>query len=300
MLKGFGRPLSRAVPRRFALVLAAALFTGSISAEEEEPSPERARHLAERFSYDEALAMIDDLPREVRGERGVRFVRAASLLYRQPFSQANVRTATAELERLREESPDDEIGVRALYLRGRIAQLFDDAGSGDEALRWYEQVIRGHPDHPLAGLAVVKVAILRTLSGPDAAAFLEARKELGRYLPLVEAGPFAGDFHYVLGFACLRQGGPLEIAFEHLDAAFRRGVWPMLQRSNLLAALAQVAITLDRRERALEVLEVFLREFPQDKRAYTVRMQTALLRGEAPADTPPLLEIYATREDDAR
>lgn len=207
---------------------------------------------------------------------------ALNLLQMQPRTEAKVAQAAEQLAALVAADPDDQTGISALYFLARIEHIARYTPDLEAAARHYRRLIETHPRHPLAGQAIVKLAII-TLYAPDAArtpaetrAHYDAFDARTGRLPTLAT---QRDLHLVLGDAALRLRLGDDLALRHYLAALQAGILRPPLRADTLIKTGELARDLRQTDLARVQLQTFLDEFPRDTRRLAV--------GDTLATLPP-------------
>jgi len=203
--------------------------------------------------------------------REARLGEAATLLQLQPRTERNLRGAVALLSALVDESTDDDAGLTALYLLGRIEHAHRAVPDLEAAARHYRRLLTHRPDHPLAGQAAVKLAILELYRPRPAEERLELVSTfdaLTRDLPDAAA---RRDLHLVLGEAVLRFELEPTLALDQFVAALEDGIVMPLLRADILVRVGELAREAGRVELARRSYRTFLADFPRAPRRLMIR-----------------------------
>lgn len=207
---------------------------------------------------------------------------ATTLLNIQPKTPGNIITATRQLEALRATSAQDEVGITATYLLGRIAQLHQQPADPARALALYGELAQAHPDHPLAQLALVKTALIR-LYEPVPRDALPARfLALETLAPRIPDPSIRFQYHQVMREAYGRLLGDYAAMLRHTEAQLPLPAPRPIRRADTLLLAATCAQRLGQNSAALDYYARFLAEFPRESRSAEV----ALRHRELAATTP--------------
>ncbi|EIQ00530.1 hypothetical protein OpiT1DRAFT_05075 [Opitutaceae bacterium TAV1] len=221
-------------------------------------------------------------------DRETRLGTALTLLQLQPKTDANIRRAATLLTRLHEENPGDETGLAALYYLGRIEHLHRTPADPEAAARYYRELISTRPDHPLAGQARVKLALIelyRSGGRPE-----DRAQTVARLTPLADRQPDAAsrrDLHLVLGEAALRFGLGSQLALDHFRAALEAGILRATLRADTLVRCGELARELGHADEARRYYETFLADFRRDVRRRTITETLAALSSPAALAAAP-------------
>jgi tetratricopeptide (TPR) repeat protein len=206
--------------------------------------------------------------------RPARLAWAAAWMSVQPAVDENMRAAEeifAELAR-----GDDETAAEAAYLRARLHQLHFARPDYVRAAELYRELAARQPQSHWAQLGLVKLAMLElyVLPGPaavetDRLAPAEARLAQIRE-PLLQR-----DLHLQIGQAGIALKQPLTRLLPHLVAADRIGGISGTAREDLVVQIGELSRRAGLRGQAREYFERYLREYPNNVRAYGVRLKLA-------------------------
>jgi hypothetical protein len=204
---------------------------------------------------------------------------AIAQLNRPPVTPSSLAEAQRQLTQL---AGDDLIGHAARYFLGRFRQMHPMTPDPAAAARDYEQLVATGADDTWCRLALAKLAILRLT-------ILPAPGELAAQLAAVEpllartADPATQhDLHLVLAEARLNHRIYDAITLGHLQAALATTRESDTMRADLLIQIARVASLLGDRATARTNYERFLRDYPKERRCYTVGEAMAHLDGAFP------------------
>ncbi len=248
------------------------------------PEPWRS---ALRFEFNRASEEFARLHAEDPADARLALGRAASLLARQPRTQANVLAARALLERIATSgsaSVDQAIAAR-LFL-GRLAESHLSPPRPEEARERYDALLRDHAGHLLADQAAVHLALLTAFPGPgdDALPPDEVRSRIDALRERVGTPSARRELHALQARLLLQRGLDQE-ALPHLVAARAVGYRQPDHNANADLTIGNIARTTGDAALALSHYRAFLRERPRDARATTVRRYIAEL--EAAESTAP-------------
>jgi hypothetical protein len=210
---------------------------------------------------------------------------ALALLDRQPRTEQSLRDAERRLAVLWRAGLGDDTGRMAAYLWARYAHVHAIEPDLREAARRYRWMIEGLWPHPVAELAVVKLAMIdlgqrdaRRLGAADYAPF-------ERWLAGMQSRELAAELHLVIGRTAARHGSDPERAFQHLAAALRtEQVRHTATRAEVLVMLLHFAEQLGRVSEGVVQARRFLEEFPRDPRAHEVRRRLSELKRREEAE----------------
>ena len=212
--------------------------------------------------------------------REARLGRAIAQLNHPPVTPSSLAEAQRQFTELA--NSDDAIGHAARYFLGRLLQLHPMTPDPGAAAREYESLVATGADDTWCRLALVKLAILRL-------SILRAEGTLPTQLAAVEpllartADPATQhDLHLVLAEVRLNHGLYDATALEHLQAALTTTRESDTMRADLLIQIARLAGLLGDRATAKQHYEQFLRDYPKERRAFTVGSALAHLDGNFP------------------
>ena len=212
--------------------------------------------------------------------REARLGLAIAQLNHPPITPSSLAEAQRQFSELA--GGDDTIGHAARYFLGRLQQLHPMTPDPDAAARAYEQLVATGADDSWCRLALVKLAILRLAVLPAAG---NAAVRLAAVEPLLVRTADPGtrhDLHLVLAEARLNHEIYDATTLGHLRTALTTTTESDTMRADLLIQIARVASLLGDRATAQENYERFLRDYPKERRCYTVSMALAHLGGAVP------------------
>lgn len=269
--------LPRSVPvvlvASLAAVVGAAGARSDVAGAAAAESLAEARRLAAQFLFNDAHAAYRRAEAEPSAAREARFGQALTLLNVQPQTTGNVALAARLLDRLvaETETEESDLAVAARYFRARIDHLHLSPPDVAAAAQRYAALYRAHPDHPLGGQALVKLAILQLYDRDDTR---ERGAQLEEWAAAAAglADPVARrDLHLVLGDAAQFFALPPAVALAQLRAGYALGVEELGARASLLVTMAELARASGQSEVAAGYYREFLANFRRDTRVATVR-----------------------------
>jgi tetratricopeptide (TPR) repeat protein len=222
---------------------------------------------------DAARGLVNDASRQFEKagtNREAQFGLAVTLVNVQPKTSANIERAATVLEGLR---GNDELGITATYYLARLEQAHRFTPDPEKALALYDQLYREQPVHPLAQMGVVKAALLRLYVTRLP---FEEVETTGANLSDPDA---VRDFHLVLADAAGRLGLSDEQALNHLLAAEQAGLSKRKTVGDAWVRIGELARLTGKRDLATQYYGKFLKDFPNDQRAFLVRERLASLQG---------------------
>jgi len=207
---------------------------------------------------------------------------AVTLLNIQPRTPGNIEHSAQIFSRLLAQNPDDEIGIGSLYFLARIEQVHRSTPAPQKAVALYQRLIAAHPAHPFAQIAITKIALLKLCDAPDNADKAAALAEVETLIPLLTDPGARSNFDYIVGTACIRHQLGDEKAMNYLIEAVKIGIPIQISSSNAIVRIANLALRLNRKDIAISYYERFIRDFPRDRRTYTVRLRLRELNVQSP------------------
>lgn len=222
------------------------------------------------FDYTAAAERFAALHKETPGDARVSVGYAASLLVKQPRTEANILAAHALLLEVAYASgtPEDQAAAAA-YLLARIELDHLEPARTDDARARLVRLRADHPDQPLADQALVDLAFLRAFpaSGPDIGALPEIETDIaGVKSPLA-----ARDLHALAAGLLLRIRKDPAAALPHLVAARAVGYEQPLRNADVDLSIGNLARETGDDALARRHYAAFVDAAPRDVRASTVR-----------------------------
>jgi len=227
--------------------------------------------LGAQGSFAEAMAA---LPEESSGEEAV-FARAMLSFNRQPRSAGNLTAAADLLAGLVRDGSTPELRARSLYFQARAQALFEPDGAQAAAL--YERLWRDYPDESYGQRGLVQLLLMAFYAPGDGGTVSAAVAAFEAQAELLTDPVVRSQFHQVAARGYLHLGGNDERALDHLLQVAMLGVARREVLGDLHVSIGQLAGELGRPDIAREHYTRFLRDFPNDPRAYTVKAQLAAL-----------------------
>ncbi len=215
---------------------------------------------------------------ERAGGREAQLGAAIALVNRPPVTREETRRRFEALA-----AGDDEAARAARYFLGRLRQLDPDAPDPAGAAQRYEALVATGADDLWCRLALIKLVILRLTVLP-AAGDLAAR--LAAVEPALARTRDPGtqrDLHVVIAEARLNHRAYDSVTLGHLEAALALTPSGDALRADLLVQAGRLSSLLGRRADARERFTEFVRDYPKERRAFTVNAALADLG----APTPP-------------
>lgn len=236
---------------------------------------------ASRMLVNEAYQDWEKLFQTGRGSRNQReldYVQAMLLINRQPKTEDNIDKAAHLLKHITTVNSDDDYGISAAYFLGRLEQVHRSKPNPQKAESIFRELYERHPEHPLAQVAVVKLAILRLLENHLTP---EIRRE--RFMEVEEMGgglkypPAVRDYHLLMSNAYIEFCDiPLhneENALRHLLVVDQIGIARNTIRASMLIRTALLSLKTGNRPQAIHYLERFAKEFKNEPRNYMVQLK---------------------------
>ena len=255
--------------------LAVALTPAPSSGAAPTASPPRA--LAEAWQT-LSTGQCDDAIRQFAAagaSREARLGLAMAQFNRPPVTASSLDDARQQFEQLT--AGNDEVGHAARYFLGRLQQLHPLNPDPAAAARTYERLIATGADDRWCRLGLVKLAVLRLTVLPSPNGFAA---QLASAEPLLArtADPVTQrDLHLVISEVRLHHELYDAGTLGHLQAALGEPTLPADLRADLLIQTARLSLKLGDPATARAHYERFLREFPKDRRHFTVQEALAHL-----------------------
>jgi hypothetical protein len=270
--------MSSAGRRTLSCLVAVLLATVAARATENTPAPSLAdawQTLSIGF-YPDAIDQFTATGSSREAQLGL----AIAQLNRPPVTPSSLADAQRQLEQLA--AGNDTTSHAARYFLGRLLQIHPMTPDPAAAAHEYERLLATGADDTWCRIALVKLAILRltVLAAPGA-----VPAQLSAVEPLLTrtADPATlHDLHLVLAEVRLSHGIYDAAALGHLRAALATTREADTMRADLLIQVARLASLLGDRATAKEHYERFLRDYPKERRAFTVSSALAHLDGPFP------------------
>lgn len=205
---------------------------------------------------------------------------AITLINRPPVTPSSLTEAQRRFTDLSRN--DDETGRAARYFLGRMQQLHPFAPDPAAAASEYEALVATGADDTWCRLALIKIVILRLTVLPSpgnlAARLAAVEPSLARtHDPLTRR-----DLHLVIAEARLSHKIYDAITLDHLRSALAVTAPMDALRVDLLVQIGRLASLLGDRATARAHYELFLKDYPKERRCYTVSAALAHLDGTFP------------------
>lgn len=220
--------------------------------------------------FADAHAIFSGQPDDPASWREIRLGLAVNLLQLQPKTDGRINDAAALLDELLAERTTDPVGIDARYFRARLEHIHRSPAAPAAAIPHYERLITEHPDHPLAGQALVKLALIRLYRPQSDRQRADTFATLSARASGVSSAPARRDLHLVLGEAALRLDLGDQAALDHFLGALDAGIQLHPVRADTLVRIGQLAATLHLPEVSARHYQLFLDEFPRDPRRLAV------------------------------
>jgi tetratricopeptide (TPR) repeat protein len=206
--------------------------------------------------------------------------RAIAQLNRPPVTPSSLEEAQRQLTSLA--AGDDVTSHAARYFLGRLRQMHPMQPEPLAAAQEYERLVATGADDAWCRLALVKLAILRLTVLPATGALPAQLAAVEPLLARTSDPASQHDLHLVLAEARLNHEIYDAITLGHLRAAFATTREADTMRADLLVQIARLAGMLGDRATAREHYERFLRDYPKERRAFTVNAALNHLDGPFP------------------
>lgn len=206
--------------------------------------------------------------------RPARLAWATAQLGVQPATDDNMRAAEEVLVELAR--GDDELAAEAAYLQARLYQLHYAQPDYAKAAELYRALAARQPQSHWAQLGLVKLAmlelyVLSAAASADGDRLAPAEAVLAQiHEPLLQR-----DLHLQIGQAGVALKQPLARFLPHLIAADRIGGISGTAREDLIVQIGVLSLRAGLPAQAKEYFERYLREYPNNVRAYTVKLKLA-------------------------
>jgi tetratricopeptide (TPR) repeat protein len=233
------------------------------------------------------LAFVEAREAFARGDpddRRTRFGRALAVLNARPKTRETIEAARRDFAWVSGRNPSDDLGIRARYFLGRIAQLHQYDADWEKAARIYARLVEEHPAHPFAQLAAVKLVLVRLYDASPAEDKASRFAELEALAPRITHPLAHMAFHYALGAAHLAVGGSEEAALGHLITAAEAGISQARTRATVYVRIGELARLQGRSEIARAYYRRFLAEFPRESRVSLIRERLTALDSAPPPE----------------
>ena len=194
-----------------------------------------------------------------------------------PSSLIEAQSRFAELARI-----NDEPGRAARYFSGRLQQLHPVKPNPVAAAHEYEALVATGTDDTWCRLALIKLVILRLTLLPPAgdltARFAAVEPSLERTSDPITRR----DLHLVIAEARLNHRVYDNVTLGHLQSALAATAPADALRPDMLVQTGRLASRLGDRATARTCYEQFLKDYPKERRNFTVSTALAHLDGAFP------------------
>jgi hypothetical protein len=267
------RPINHSCAILMAGILALTLTSSLLDAEPATNDLGPAWRLGAQGLFAEASEAVSP---NATGEEA-EFSRAVLLFNRQPRTDADLTTAINALSALGANGLTAELRARSLYYAARAETLRRRDEPAQAAAPGYERVWRDYPAEPYGQRALVHLLLLAFYTD-------EPRETILAHCATIELQAEAltdlrvrSHFHQVAARGYLHLGGENAKALEHLLQVSALGVSRREALGDLHVSIGQIAAEQGRPALAREHYAAFLKDFPNDPRAYTVKAFLAAL-----------------------
>ncbi len=261
-----------------AITLVFGLYGSLASAQDQAEQLDRSWRDAAAMLVDEANAEFRQLAaEESNSSREVRFGEAITLLGVNPKTEAQIDQAAAMLGKLAEAEPADQFSIPALYYQARIEQLHRFQPDIDAAMKFYEEVRRRDPAHPLADLSLVKLAIIQLAAETDEELVRKRVPEFQALRKTLASPPARRDLNLILAEVNESRLGDKEAALENILEAQRSGIARNAMQATAFVRTAELASAVGRTDLARDYYEKFIANFPREARLKLVKDRLAEL-----------------------
>lgn len=213
----------------------------------------------------DTLRVLDHM----EASRTAALARGAALMSLQPETDDNMRQAAAVFAQLA--TGDDEVAAQAAYLEARLYQIhFLQPDYAKAAARFTALAERSPQSHwaqlGLVKLAMLKLYVLPTDAGPEGR--LAAAEAI---LQRIDDPALQRDLHLQIGQAGVVLKLPPRRFLPHLVAADRIGGITGTAREDLVIQIGELSLRAGELEQSRAYFERYLKEYPDNLRAYAVR-----------------------------
>lgn len=202
--------------------------------------------------------------------REAKLAEGAAWMSLQPSTDENLAKAAGIFSELAQ--GDDDIAAQAGYLHSRLWQLHFLQPNYARAAELFEQLASRQPTSHWAQLGLVKLGMLKLYVLPDVQDRIATAEEILARITEVE---LQRDLHLQIGQAGVLLKEPLERILPHLVAADKIGGVSGTAREDLIAQIGELSMRAGLPAQAQEYLELYLKEFPNNVRAYAVAERLA-------------------------
>lgn len=233
-----------------------------------------------------ALSRMDSIQAKsdfsaVTATRESRLGHALTLLGDADKTAANLENCRRELIELRDEDPNDDYGIAAIYYLARIAQHYDKEPNVAAIISTYRDLLANHPGHPVAELAAPKLAMLLLYADVSSNEQDARFDEIESLLPSLTHPHNQRDTRLVLADALLRLRRNHARAYPLINHCLEQNLILRSTRLNqYLLQAAEAARKLGLRSEAIRHCERYIETFPHDDKTDEVGRRLQRLKGE--------------------
>ncbi len=238
---------------------------------------EQAWRLGAQGRFTEAAAALDGVAAE--GEEA-RFTEAVLRFNRQPRTEMDLVAVIGLLSALAKEGTTPALRARSLYFWARAETLRTREESPASAVRLYEQLWREYPAQPFGQRALIHLLLIALYADEPREAVMAHAAKIEQQAEGLTDPVVRSQFHQVAARGYLHLGKAEARALEHLLKVSALGVARREAEGDLHVSIGQLAAELGRYALAREHYRVFLQEFPNDPRVYTIKALLAALPAE--------------------
>jgi len=265
--------------RRLGFCLAANLLTAMVARATEKTLPPSLAEAWQTLSigfYSDAREQFTTTAPSREAQLGL----AIAQLNRPPITPSSLANAQQQLARLA--ARDDITGHAARYFLGRLLQIHPMTPDPMAAAHEYERLVATGADDLWCRLALVKLTILRLTILPAPGTLSAQLAAVEPLLELTSDPATQHDLHLVIAEARLNHEFYDAATLGHLQAALATTRESDTMRADMLIQVARVATLLGQRAVAQDHYERFLRDYPKERRFYTVTSALAHLGAAFP------------------
>ncbi|MFI5336865.1 MAG: tol-pal system YbgF family protein [Opitutales bacterium] len=221
-------------------------------------------------------ALIDNRPQEVMRDLGDRatgrqtqLARGAAWMSLQPETDGNMRQAEKIFAALA--TGDDNVAAEATYLQARLLQIHYQQPDYAGAARIFTALARRQPQSHWAQLGLVKLALLKLYVLPESTEPVADRLAPAEaLLSQISEPALQRDLQLQIGQAGVVLKQPPRRFIPHLVAADRIGGITGTAREDLVVQIGELSLRAGLLEQSKEYFERYLKEYPDNLRAYAV------------------------------
>jgi hypothetical protein len=226
--------------------------------------------LLRQFRFDEARAVAAQAPIT---DRSARLALATALMNVQPSTDRNLSDAAEILEQLRSGSTKDVWALRATYLLARLRQFHPRTADLAAAQSLYDECIRMMPNHPLAQVAVVKLAILKLYAQQTHDERLAVFNQYAERAESLSDRAAKRDLHLVLASVAAQFELGQQRSLEQLLKIDVQAIVNMKTLGDVFVRRSELARQAGLIDAWNAAARAFLDGFPGDPRGFYVRQQ---------------------------